>query len=135
LPFSNDDRQNGLRALKNALRSIATLLLMCDPRDLGATLGENQPTPESGGNPAVGSPDENRSFFEPNIYLYDNYPGGIGFSKPLYELHHELLEKTLALIRHCGCASGCPSCVGPVGEIGESGKAVAQEILTRLAAR
>ena len=135
LPFSNDDRQNGLRALKNALRSIATLLLMCDPRDLGATLGENQPAPENGGHPVVGTPGENRSFFEPNIYLYDKYPGGIGFSKPLYELHDELLEKTLALIRNCGCASGCPSCVGPVGEIGETGKAVAREILTRLVAR
>jgi len=136
LPFSNDDRQNGLRALKNAMRSIATLLLMCDPRDLGATLGENQPEPESGDAPAPPSAsDESRSFFEPNIYLYDNYPGGIGFSKPLYDLHDELLEKTLALIRHCGCQSGCPSCVGPVGEIGESGKAVAQDILTRLVAR
>jgi len=131
LPYSADDRQNGLRALKNALRSIATLLLMCDPRDLGTALGENNPeSPESPAGPA--HPDDSKPLFEPNIYLYDNYPGGIGFSRPLFELHRELLEKTLALVRHCACASGCPSCVGPVGEVGENGKAVAADILVRL---
>jgi DEAD/DEAH box helicase domain-containing protein len=130
LPYSSDDRQNGLRALKNALRSIATLLLMCDPRDLGATLGENHPG-DSTAEELHSSGEESRGFFEPNIYLYDNFPGGIGFSQPLYQLHDELLEKTLALIHHCECG-GCPSCVGPIGEVGESGKAVAQDILTRL---
>ena len=24
-----------------------------------------------------------KEFFEPNLYLYDAYPGGIGFSEPL----------------------------------------------------
>ncbi len=125
LSYSNDDRQNGLRGLKNSLRAIATLLLMCDPRDLRAALGEN-----GAAEPGVAAKTE--SYFEPNLYLYDNYPGGIGFSQPLYELHDELLEKTLALIRGCGCAGGCPSCVGPAGEVGENGKAVAAEILARL---
>ncbi|MFQ5777992.1 MAG: Zn-binding domain-containing protein, partial [Terriglobia bacterium] len=130
LPFTPDQRRGGLRGLKHALRSIATLLLMCDPRDLAAALGENSPTGEA---PAAAPPREpTQMLFEPNIYLYDNYPGGIGFSQPLYELHDELLEKTLALVRQCECAAGCPSCVGPIGEVGESGKGVAREILTRL---
>ena len=124
LPFSGDDRQNGLRALKNSLRAIATLLLMCDPRDLRAALGENTPRAEESGGAD--------QLFEPNLYLYDNYPGGIGFSEPLYALHDELLEKTLALIRNCGCEMGCPSCVGPAGEVGANGKAVAADILARL---
>jgi DEAD/DEAH box helicase domain-containing protein len=130
LPFTPDDRQNGLRGLRNALRAVATLLLMCDPRDLGAALGENSPAAAP-----VEESSEGRPLFEPNLYLYDNYPGGIGFSAPLFELHQELLEKSLALIRHCSCAAGCPSCVGPAGEVGENGKAVAQEILTRLSSR
>ncbi|HXE75969.1 MAG TPA: DEAD/DEAH box helicase [Candidatus Xenobia bacterium] len=125
LPYASDDRQNGLRALKNALRTIATLLLMCDPRDLRAALGENHPD----GEPKAAGAEK---FFEPNLYLYDNYPGGIGFSQPLDELHEELLEKTLALIRGCACAAGCPSCVGPAGEVGARGKEVAAEILARL---
>ena len=24
---------------------------------------------------------------DPNVFIYDNYPGGIGFSRPLYEMH------------------------------------------------
>ena len=24
---------------------------------------------------------------EPNVFIYDNYPGGIGFSRPLFEMH------------------------------------------------
>ncbi len=133
LPYQPNDRQNGLRALKHALRSIATLLLMCDPRDLGAALGENTPAADQlrpTANSAGSNADE--FLFEPNVYLYDNFPGGIGFSGPLYELHDELLEKTLALIRHCACLAGCPSCVGPIGEVGANGKEIALDLLARL---
>jgi hypothetical protein len=70
--------------------------------------------------------------FEPNIYLYDKYPGGVGLSEPLFRMSASLLEKTHSLIANCPCAAGCPSCVGPVGEVGEKGKAVALEILRRI---
>ena len=36
---------------------------------------------------------------EPNIFIYDNYPGGIGFSRPLFEMHAPLLERTRELDR------------------------------------
>jgi DEAD/DEAH box helicase domain-containing protein len=36
-----------------------------------------------------------------------------------------LIANTYKLIAGCACPSGCPSCVGPVGEIGEKGKEVA----------
>ncbi len=57
------------------------------------------------------------------------YPGGIGFSEPLFRAHEILLRRTRELISACGCEEGCPSCVGPVGD-----KAVAMEILTRILA-
>jgi DEAD/DEAH box helicase domain-containing protein len=66
--------------------------------------------------------------------LYDKYPGGIGFSEPLFRLAETLLQNTQSLIAHCPCTSGCPSCVGPVGEVGEKGKEVALEILRRIGA-
>jgi DEAD/DEAH box helicase domain-containing protein len=72
--------------------------------------------------------------FEPNIYLYDKYPGGVGLSEPLFRMAESLLEKTHRLIANCPCENGCPSCVGPIGEIGEKGKEVALEILRRLSA-
>src|SRR5579864_1469588 len=99
--------------LGNALRSIAALRLMCDPRDLGVALGSSLPD----------------AAFEPDLYLYDNYPGGIGQSAPLYEMTDALLRDTAELLARCPCGDGCPSCVGPVGEIGERGKMAAMRIL------
>jgi DEAD/DEAH box helicase domain-containing protein len=66
---------------------------------------------------------------EPTVFLYDNYPGGIGLSEPLYRLHDRLLAESRALIAACACRDGCPSCVGPAGEVGSRGKEVALAIL------
>jgi DEAD/DEAH box helicase domain-containing protein len=106
--------------LGNALRTVASLLLMCDPRDLGVALSED----------IAGS----LVTFEPNLYLYDAYPGGIGQSAPLYRLAPQLLKQTAGLLSACTCEAGCPSCVGPVGEVGERGKEVAARILAELQA-
>ena len=72
-----------------------------------------------------------KEFFEPNLYLYDAYPGGIGFSEPLYRVHDLLLRRTRELIAACPCESGCPSCVGPAGEKSERAKEAALAILDR----
>ena len=72
--------------------------------------------------------------FEPNIYLYDKYPGGVGLSEPLFRMSESLLANTRKLIEHCLCLSGCPSCVGPAGEVGEKGKEVALAILKKISA-
>ena len=140
LPFSLSDRQSGMFGLLHALESIATLLLMCDGRDLGTAIGERPPSPgseieweESPDLESVTALAE-KEFFEPNLYLYDAYPGGIGFSEPLYRAHQLLLAKTRELIAACPCDNGCPSCVGPVGERGERAKEAALAILTRLGA-
>ena len=67
--------------------------------------------------------------FEPNVFVYDAYPGGMGLSEPLYRLHDRLLSESRTLIAACGCRDGCPSCVGPVGEVGSRGKQVALVLL------
>jgi DEAD/DEAH box helicase domain-containing protein len=118
--LSSTDRQNAIAGLGNALRTVASLLLMCDPRDLGVSITENI----AGG----------LEIYEPNLYLYDSYPGGIGLSAPLYRLTRPLLEGARDLLSKCSCDSGCPSCVGPVGEIGENGKQTAARILAELIA-
>src|SRR5712691_6461438 len=48
LPFSISDRQSGMFGLLYALESVATLLLMCDRRDLGTAIGERPPSPGIG---------------------------------------------------------------------------------------
>ena len=113
------EKLNALAGLGSAFRTVASLLLMCDPRDLGVALTE-QISVEARG-------------FEPNLHIYDNFPGGIGQSAPLYGLTAELIAGARALISQCGCESGCPGCTGPAGETGERGKQSALEILNVLA--
>ncbi len=190
LPYNSTDRLDGVKGLANALEAVATLLVMCDARDLGRAVGENgesrrqnaeggrQNVDEDSGfgiqgpedrsqesedrsqnaengiqdsgfgiqaeeinhSPSADDGDESEiqnlksKIFEPNIYLYDKYPGGVGLSEPLFRMSDSLLEKTQRLIASCPCPSGCPSCVGPIGEVGEKGKEVALEILRRLSA-
>ncbi|HWE49182.1 MAG TPA: DEAD/DEAH box helicase [Bryobacteraceae bacterium] len=117
--YTPSEIQNGLSGLGNALRTIASLLLMCDPRDLGVALTED----------IAGS----LTAWEPNLYLYDSYSGGVGLSAPLWRLSANLLRQTRELIEGCACETGCPACVGPAGETGERGKAVALDVLRKLA--
>jgi DEAD/DEAH box helicase domain-containing protein len=157
LPYSVSERQSGMFGLLHALASVATLLLMCDGRDLGTAIGERPPAPDSGtelvgaqhaaplGGPNADEAEEfmptglreaSRSslkeFFEPNLYLYDAYPGGIGFSEPLFRAHDMLIHKTRELISACACDEGCPSCVGPAGDLAPRAKEAALAILDRL---
>ncbi|HEX9222929.1 MAG TPA: DEAD/DEAH box helicase [Candidatus Acidoferrales bacterium] len=141
LPFSISDRQSGMFGLLHALESVATLLLMCDRRDLSTAIGERPPSPGVGDEgeefssadfSGARSGQQEKEFFEPNLYLYDAYPGGIGFSEPLFHVHDLLVRKTRELIAACPCEKGCPSCVGPAGERGERAKDAALAILERL---
>ena len=134
MPYTRDDRLNGVQGLAHALQAIGTLLMMCDARDLGVAVGENLEIVDEDETPPspAGQPVVQVKIFEPNIYLYDKYPGGIGFSEPLFRLSASLLENTQRLISNCPCASGCPSCVGPAGEVGEKGKEVALAILSSI---
>jgi len=114
LPYASDDRRDGIVGLAFAIRQVAQLLLMCDRHDVGISID-----------------DEDRDK-DPRIFVYDNYPGGIGFSAPLFDMHHEVLTNTRKLIADCECEQGCPGCVGPVGNTGPLAKAAALRILDLL---
>jgi len=43
-----------------------------------------------------------------------------------------LLAGAAEMLAGCPCPTGCPICVGPVGEVGERGKEVAAGILKEL---
>ena len=134
LPFSVGERQNGMHGLLHALSSMATLLLMCDRRDLGTAIAERPPSPGLGLELKQELNPDEPEYFEPNLYIYDAYPGGIGFSEPLYDIADVLVARTRALIEVCPCEKGCPSCVGPSDQSSEQAKQVALAILTQLGA-
>jgi DEAD/DEAH box helicase domain-containing protein len=121
LPYASDDRRDGVVGLAFALRQVAQLLLMCDGHDIGISIDT--------GDGAIAA---GRAANPQKIFVYDNYPGGIGFSAPLYQMHQELLTGTRRLVAECECESGCPGCVGPVGNTGPLAKAAALRILDLL---
>ena len=87
----------GLQGVAHALRHVASLRLMCDPRDLGSVAEVRSITTQL-----------------PTVTVYEVYAGGVGFSSRMFELHRELLDHAATLVRDCPCLAGCPSCVGPL---------------------
>jgi len=137
LAYSISERQDGMFGLLYALESIASLLMMCDRLDLGTTIGDRiEDVAASADDHRLAAKADGkgvaREYFEPTLYLYDAYPGGIGMSEPLFHIHNLLIKRTRDLILSCPCEKGCPSCVGPVGETGERAKEAALAILERL---
>lgn len=105
LALTRESFSEALLALANTLRHVAPLLVLCDVNDIRTHAVLRDPVTE-----------------QPTLYIYETYPGGVGLSEKLYVQHIPLFESALALIEACPCREGCPSCVGPVLEVGAHGK-------------
>jgi DEAD/DEAH box helicase domain-containing protein len=46
------------------------------------------------------------------IILFDEYPGGLGFSEKAFDHIHEIIQNAGRLVKNCACKHGCPACVG-----------------------
>ncbi len=115
--WNRRDLDLGLLGAGRAIQTIASVLLMVDPRDLGLVSQVRSPHQEA-----------------PTIYLYESVPGGVGLSERLWQRHDELLDGAAALIRNCGCEGGCPSCTGPRLEPEIDVRALALRLLGHLGA-
>jgi DEAD/DEAH box helicase domain-containing protein len=105
---------DALRGIGAALKIVATLALMADPRDLAATLADPEPN------------EDRPAGYRPTLFLHEQVPGGTGLAERIWEQRESLLARTLQMILTCPCTAGCPACVGP-GEA--SRKAMALELL------
>ena len=83
----------GLSGLRNLMVTLLPLHVMCDRPDLGGILNSS-------------------NLGEQALFLYDRYPGGIGYSERGYAIVGELLAAAHHLVEDCPCEAGCPSCVG-----------------------
>ena len=121
---------DGFLGAAYALHTVAVVRAMAEPRDLGKAVGSGQGdwtgTVDAKGRGELRdaasqaiSPDV-LARFEPTVFLYDNYPGGTGFSEPLYRQKDLLVRDAIALIAACECQHGCPACIGPVLQSDES---------------
>ncbi|MEX1172262.1 MAG: DEAD/DEAH box helicase [Chloroflexota bacterium] len=115
--WRRDELDVALVGAGRAIQTIASVLLMGDPRDLGLVTQVRSPHAE-----------------EPTIYLYEAVPGGIGLAERLWQRHDELIAGAADLIAGCGCDGGCPSCTGPRLERDVDARALALRLLRELGA-
>jgi DEAD/DEAH box helicase domain-containing protein len=101
---------DALRGISVALETVSSVALMCDPRDLGRTLGDGE---DEGAAPGRDPLARRTGGFDPTLFLFDSIPGGVGLAERIYERSAELLGRARLLIESCACAGGCPACVGP----------------------
>ncbi len=87
------DPAEALYGISNAVLGVLPLYVICDRSDVGATVNSS-------------------NLASPAIFIYDRYPGGLGFARKCYDLLEEIFTAALKLIEECPCTSGCPSCVG-----------------------
>ncbi len=85
--------EEGLLGIANAVAGVLPGLISCDPGDIGCVV-------------------DSAALGKPAVFIYDRYPGGVGFAEQAYERIGEVLEGALELIEACECQRGCPSCVG-----------------------
>jgi len=141
---------DGFLGAAYAMHYVAALVTMSERQDLGRSVGDGSATwSASVGADGRGSAqsfdgmpvdiEDPRHDFVPTVYLYDNYPGGIGLSAPLYDLRRQVVLGAAKLVSACACAGGCPACVGPILATDEarglSPKAAALQVLALLAAQ
>jgi len=99
--LSDTDRGIVIQRLGVLLRTVAPVFLLCDPRDLGVSERVRDP-----------------HFWAPCLYVYDQYPGGIGLSEGFLANLPQVVRGARQVVESCPCENGCPSCIGAPDEQG-----------------
>ncbi len=85
--------REALGGLRNVMITVWPILAMTEPADVGAIV-------ESANAP------------HPSLFLYDRFPGGLGYARRAHAEFGRLMRMACDLVADCPCADGCPSCVG-----------------------
>jgi DEAD/DEAH box helicase domain-containing protein len=95
-PFAGagDAIGSALHAIEHASIGMLPLFTICDRWDVGGLSIATHP--DTGGA---------------TFFIYDGYPGGTGISALGFDAADRHLDAAREVIRTCGCASGCPSCI------------------------
>jgi DEAD/DEAH box helicase domain-containing protein len=79
--------------LRNLMLATLPVLSMSDRYDLGGMV-------------------DSANLGRPTIFIYDRYPGGLGFSHQGFLRIEDWLGLCGQIVEDCPCPDGCPSCVG-----------------------
>ncbi|WP_363799627.1 DEAD/DEAH box helicase [Lysobacter firmicutimachus] len=147
---SRQDALDGFLGAAHALHVVATVAVMADARDLQKSVGNGDgawfATQDASGRGQLRGVESEVAAgslatlevqqFVPTVYLYDNFPGGVGLSEPLWRRQAELVQRARELVGRCDCRAGCPACVGPVlaGDEDRSGAATPKVLALKVLA-
>jgi DEAD/DEAH box helicase domain-containing protein len=84
---------DGLKGIVNVLTEVVPMYVMGDVNDIGGVI-------------------DSSNLGRPAMFIYDKYPGGIGYSERAYDWTEQIMSTALDVINECLCKRGCPSCVG-----------------------
>ena len=140
---SRQQALDGFLGAAYAMHHVAALVTMSEPHDLGRAVGDGDAewfaTVGAAGRGQLRSFDgselnpDAQGQFNPAVFLYDNYPGGVGLSTPVFDQRREIVAQARRMVADCNCRFGCPTCVGPIlasdEQRGYSPKVVALKVL------
>jgi DEAD/DEAH box helicase domain-containing protein len=89
-----DELPGALHALEHTLIGLLPAFVLCERADVG---GVSYPS-----YPPTG---------ESTVFIYDGYPGGVGYARAGATQFRTWLTAARDLLRDCPCESGCPRCV------------------------
>jgi DEAD/DEAH box helicase domain-containing protein len=121
---SRQQALDGFLGAGYAMHHVAAMQMLSEPQDIGRAVGDGNArwfaTVGSNGRGTLRD-SEGQALdafalqqFTPTLFLYDNYPGGIGISEPLFGRKQQVVEHAARLVSECECEHGCPSCIGPI---------------------
>ena len=106
-----------LYGISYIIGNIAPLYLLCSRKDIGVHLGDKEGQwmyhGELRKRDTEAINEMKRGLYTPTIFVYENYPGGVGFAYELFSIHPEPFIRSQDEIKTCACKIGCPSCIGP----------------------
>ena len=82
-----------LIGIANVLVEVAPLFVMCDTQDVGTVV-------------------DSSCLGRDALFVYDRYPGGMGYARRCLDCVDALMATIRQVISDCRCEDGCPSCVG-----------------------
>ena len=93
-------RNNYYEGVCFALKNAARMVTMTEQEDIGVITSANALELAFASDSDV------------DLYFYDKYVGGLGFSEKIYDKMDEVIHSAVKLVKGCSCKKGCAVCVG-----------------------
>lgn len=88
------DLPSAMHALEHTLIGLLPAFVLCERADVGGVSYPVYPMTA-----------------QPLIFIYDGYPGGVGYARAGTGVFPQWLQAAFELLQQCPCKTGCPRCV------------------------